>query len=153
MKVYRKFDSQRRFHVLGTAGTGTRAFPRFVFKTRAFGNATYKVAFKGNTNYRPSGSSSRVLVHRSMRSKLEDLSGHFHGFVKPKWNRKVVYLEKRSCANCSYRKVRTAKTGRHGYFHFDVPAPQRGRWWWRASTPATSRFIWSYSSIYTTQLR
>ena len=82
-----------------------------------------------------------------MNAKLEDGSGSFHGFVRPKWNRRVVYLEKRSCAACNYHRVRSTKSGPHGYFRFVVPAPRSGRWWWRASTPATGRFIWSYSAV------
>ena len=98
------------------------------------------------------GGPSRVLVYRQMNAKLEDGSGSFHGFVRPKWNRRVVYLEKRSCAACNYHRVRSTKSGPHGYFRFVVPAPRSGRWWWRASTPATGRFIWSYSAVFTTQL-
>ena len=85
---------------------------------------------------------------RQARGRL----GSFHGFVRPKWNRRVVYLEKRSCAACNYHRVRSTKSGPHGYFRFVVPAPRSGRWWWRASTPATGRFIWSYSAVFTTQL-
>ena len=153
VRLYRKLATQSRFHYLDRASTGSRPFPRFTFKTRAVGNADYRVVFRGNTGYRPSRATSRVLVQRSMRSNLEDGSGSFHGFVKPKWNRRAVYLEKRACPSCPYRKVKTMRSGRHGYFRFVVPAPRSGRWWWRASTPATSRFIWSYTSIYTTQLR
>ena len=153
VRVYRKLDSQSRFHLLGTRGTGTATYPRFTFKTNALGNAVYKVVFPGNRNYQRSGGTTRLLVHRQMRAKLEDRSGSFHGFARPKWNHRVVYLEKRSCASCSYHRVRKTKSGSHGYFRFVVPAPSHGRWWWRASTPATGRFIWSYSAVFTTQLR
>ncbi len=152
VKVYRKLDSQSRFHLLGTRSTGARTFPRFTFKTRALGNAVYKVVFRGNRNFQRSAGTSRVLVHRLMNARLEDGSGSFHGFVRPKWNRRVVILEKRSCAACSYHRVHTTKSGPHGYFRFVVPAPRSGRWWWRAATPATGRFIWSYSAVFTTRL-
>jgi hypothetical protein len=33
-----------------------------------------------------------------------------------------------------------------------VPAPRAGRWWWRASAPATTQFTWSYTGVFTTQL-
>ena len=72
------------------------------------------MVFRGNTEYRLSRATSRVLVHRSMRSNLEDGSGSFHGFVKPKWNRRAVDLEKRACPSCPYRKVKTMRSGRHG---------------------------------------
>jgi hypothetical protein len=152
VKIYRKLDSQQRFHLLGSRSTGSRPYPRFTFKTRALGNAVYKAVFRGNSNFQRSGGTSRVLVYRQMNAKLEDGSGSFHGFVRPKWNRRVVYLEKRSCAACNYHRVRSTKSGPHGYFRFVVPAPRSGRWWWRASTPATGRFIWSYSAVFTTQL-
>lgn len=152
VKIYRKLDSQQRFHLLGSRSTGNRPYPRFTFKTRALGNAVYKAVFRGNSNFQRSGGTSRVLVYRQMNAKLEDGSGSFHGFVRPKWNRRVVYLEKRSCAACNYHRVRSTKSGPHGYFRFVVPAPRSGRWWWRASTPATGRFIWSYSAVFTTQL-
>jgi hypothetical protein len=152
VKIFRKLDSQQRFHLLGSRWTGRGPYPRFTFKTFALGNAVYKAVFSGNRNFQRSGGTSRVLVYRQMNAKLEDGSGSFHGFVRPKWNRRVVYLEKRSCAACSYHRVRSTKSGPYGYFRFVVPAPGSGRWWWRASTPPTSRFIWSYSAVFTTQL-
>lgn len=152
VRIYRKLDSQAKFHYLASRWTGTRPYPRFQLRTRALGNAVYKAVFAGNPNFQRSAGITRVLVHRSMTARLEDGSGSFHGFVKPKWNNRVVYLEKRSCATCSYQRVRAARSGDYGYFRFVVPAPRTGRWWWRASTPASGRFIWSYSAVFTTQL-
>jgi hypothetical protein len=152
VKIYRKLDSQRTFHFLATRSTGTRPYPRFELRTRALGNAVYKVVYGGNSSYQRTGSSTRVLVHRSMRASLEDGTGRFHGVARPKYSHRVVYLEKRSCARCPWRKVRHTRSGAHGLFAFNVPAPRSGRWWWRASTPASGRFIWSYTGVYTTRL-
>ncbi len=152
VKLYRKLDSQQTFHYLATRSTGTRPYPRFQFRTRAIGNAVYKVVFGGNASYQRSAGTSRVLVHRAMRADLENRTGRFHGSVRPKWNHRAVFLEKRGCASCSWRRVRSTRTGAHGLYNFTVTAPRSGRWWWRASTPATGRFIWSYSGVFTTQL-
>ncbi len=153
VKLYRKLDGQTRFHYLSTKSTGTRPYPRFRFATRSRGNAVYKVVFAGNSSYQRSGSTTRVLVHRSMRAGLEDGSGRFHGTVRPNWNHRVVRLEKRRCASCSWHKVRSTRSNDRGRYRFTVPAPRSGRWWWRASTPATGPFIWSYTGVFTTQLR
>ena len=152
VRVYRKLDSQKTFHYLATRSTGTRPYPRFEFRTRALGNAVYKVVFRGNSSYQRTADATRVLVHRSMRADLEDGTGRFHGVVRPKYIHRTVYLEKRSCASCPWRKMRHSRTGDHGLFAFNVPAPRSGRWWWRASTPASGRFIWSYTGVFTTQL-
>src|SRR5262245_4840584 len=152
VRLYRKLDGTSRFHLLSVKSTGTQAFPRFRFATRSIGNATYKVVFGGNASYQRSVGLTRVLVHRAMPAQLEDRSGSFHGVVKPSWHHKRVYLEKRSCASCGWHKVRHARTGAHGHFQFTVSAPRSGRWWWRASVPASTRFIRSFTGIFATRL-
>lgn len=152
VKLYRKLDSQATFHYLATRSTGTRPYPHFTFRTRAIGNSVYKVVYAGNSDYQRTAGSTRILVHRSMRADLEDQSGRFHGAARPKYVHRAVYLERRPCASCPWRKVRSTRTGPYGAFRFFVSAPRTGRYWWRASTPATGRFIWSYTDVFTTQL-
>ena len=152
VKLYRRVDGSRRWVYLDSDVTSSTAYPTFGFRVRSKGNATYKVVFAGNPKLRRASGTTRVLVYRAMPARLEDGTGNFHGRVAPKWAHKRIYLEKRSCANCGWHKVRSGTTGHRGRFRFYVQAPSHGRWWWRTSTPATTRFIWSYSSVYTTQL-
>jgi hypothetical protein len=92
-------------------------------------------------------------VYRHFNAGIKDgpgaatLSGH----VDPFYNHKVVFLQKRSCATCNYVTVKTVPTGTGGVYHFSLPAPAKGRWWWRVATPATGAFIASWSGTFTTQ--
>jgi 5-hydroxyisourate hydrolase-like protein (transthyretin family) len=149
--LYRKLDGSR-FHRLRVARVGNGPYPRFVFTTRAIGNSTYRVVFRGNRHFQRSAGTTRVLSYRKVRAKIQDVTGDFHGLVMPNWKHRRVYLEKRSCAQCGWHKVRRTRTNGDARFHFHVTAPNSGRWWWRATVPASTRFIWSYSPVFTTTL-
>lgn len=152
VRLYRKLDGIQGWHYLTTTRTGATAYPRFVFRAVSRGNAMYKVVFAGNADYQAARGTTRVLVHRAVPARLKSGSGNFHGRVRPHWSHRTVHLDRRRCGSCSWRKVRSARTGEHGHFRFTVPAPRTGRWWWRVSVPATTSFIWSYSGVFTTRL-
>ena len=94
-----------------------------------------------------------MSVHRIFNPHLEDGSGRFHGRVQPRYHHKRVTLWKRSCASCGWHRVRHDRTSRRGHWRFEVGAPASGRFWWRASTPASARYTRSFSVVFTTQLR
>lgn len=153
VKLYRKLDGGSRWHYLDTRRTTTSSYPEFRFTASSIGNAHYRVRFAGNAQLQPSHRVTGVQVYRRISGRIEDRTGRFHGRVTPAYAHRVIYLEKRSCGTCGWRTVRTDHTGRRGHYSFKVGAPHRGRWYWRVSTPATTRFIRSYSGVFTTRLR
>ncbi len=152
VRLFRRLVGHSSWTYLARTRAGSGSSPKFVFRPTAVGNADYKVVFRGNSKLRRSSATTTLLVHREMRARLEDVSGNFHGTVRPNWVHRVIYLEKRSCATCSWHRARSAQTGKRGHFRFYVPAPRSGRWWWRASVPPKKRFIRSYTGVFTTQL-
>jgi len=152
VRLFRRLVGSSSWKYVALTRAGSGSSPTFVFRPKAVGNADYKVAFRGNSKLRRSSATTRLLVHRDMRARLEDISGNFHGTVRPHWAHRVIYLEKRSCATCSWHRARSTYTGDRGHFRFYVPAPRSGRWWWRASVPPKTRFIRSFTGVFTTQL-
>jgi hypothetical protein len=149
--LYRQIDGTTGWNPLGhDRTTYPSTAPKFAFKVRSKANASYKVVFKATHRCKRSSNATSVSVYRHFDAQLEDGSGRFHGRVTPGYGHKRIFLEKRTCANCGWDRVRAAKTGKKGTYSFQVGAPADGRWWWRVSTPATERFITSYSSVFTT---
>ncbi|MEP6664955.1 MAG: hypothetical protein ABJA81_00790 [Nocardioidaceae bacterium] len=153
VKLYRKLDGASSWRHVRNSATGRGGYARFLFRANTRANATYRVVFGGNANLQPSNGTTRVLAHRNIPAQLENGTGRFHGRVSPNWAHRRIFLEKRPCASCGWHRARRSQTGDRGRFRFSVPAPHQGRWWWRASAPSTTSFIWSYSGVYTTTLR
>ena len=148
VKLFRKMAGTSTWRPLGHQRTGDKG--RFAFKVRSKGNATYRVVFRGNKTFQPARGKTAVSVYRHFEAQLEDVSGRFHGRVIPGYAHKRLFLEKRPCADCGWHRARSKITGRHGRFHFTVGAPTSGRYWWRLRTPADTRFITSYSAVFST---
>jgi hypothetical protein len=149
VKLFRKFAGTRTWKPLGHQRTGDKG--RFAFKVRSKANATYRIVFRGNRKFQPARGVTSVSVYRHFETQLEDVSGRFHGRVIPGYAHERLFLEKRPCADCGWHRARSRMTGRHGKFHFTVGAPSSGRFWWRLRTPADTRFITSYSPVFSTR--
>jgi hypothetical protein len=152
VRVLRKLDGKSRWNHLATRRTTSTAYPHFRFRARSVGNARYRVRFGGNSRLQPSRNTTHVRVFRPISGRIENGSGRFHGQVSPRYAHRTVYLAKRSCGTCHWHRVRTGHTGSLSRYRFKVAAPHTGRWFWRVSTPGTTRFIRSYSGVFTTRL-
>jgi hypothetical protein len=152
VKLFRRLNGTSDWVFLQTRRTTQSAYPHFRFRVNSVGNARYRVRFGGNSRLQPSQNQTYVRVYRPVSGRIEDRTGRFHGRVTPHYGHRTVYLAKRSCAGCSWNRVRTDRTGPHGRYSFRVGAPRHGRWFWRVSTPASTRFIRSYSGVFTTRL-
>ena len=150
VKLYRKIHGSPNWKYLATKYTSHKNVPLFTFRVKSVANADYRVVYEGNKHLKRSRNATTVSVYRKFNAKIDDGSGRFHGRVTPRYGHRKVYLEKRSCANCGWHRVRSDRTGAHGLFSFIVGAPRHGRWWWRSSTPASPRFITSYSGVFST---
>lgn len=152
VKLYRKINGTTRWNYLQTKYTTNSDYPSFTFATNSVANATYQVRYPGNSNLQPSRARTKVFVHRHFHAQLEDRSGRFHGRVTPNYGQRWVHLQKRACATCSWNQVRSTTTGDRGGWSFTVGAPRNGRWFWRVTTPASTKYIRSYSGVFTTEL-
>jgi hypothetical protein len=149
VKLMRKMAGSGVWKPLGRQRTGDKG--RFAFKVRSKGNATYRIIFRGNAKFQPTRGATSVSVYRHFEAQLEDVSGKFHGRVIPRYAHERLFLEKRPCADCGWHRARSKMTGRHGSFSFTVGAPRHGRFWWRLKAPADTRFITSYSPVFSTR--
>jgi hypothetical protein len=151
--LYRRFNADSPWMRVGTDTTDNGATPRFIIPTPARMNARYKVVFAGDTTFRGSQVLTYVNVYRLFHGVITDGkdSASLHGSVTPFYNHRVIFLQKRSCATCSYVNYRHMSTGAGGAYRFSVPAPPKGRWWWRVAIPSTGAYIASHSGTYTTQ--
>lgn len=152
VKLYRRYNGTSAWKYLATGRTSRTSTPQFRFRPKARGNADYRVVFGGNSKAGRSRDATAVLVHRRITAKLEDSSGRFQGRVTPRYGNRVVSLDKRACASCGWRHVRSHRAGSKGGFSFDVNAPRKGRYFWRVSVRATRLFTRSYSGVFTTKL-
>lgn len=150
VRLYRKFAGTSTWQRLGGDYTSRQARPKFVFRARSKANAAYRVVFGGNKRLQSSRDITSVSVYRRIDARLQDGTGRFHGRVTPHYGHQKVSLQKRSCGTCSWRTVRNQRTSSRGRFSFTVGAPRTGRYFWRASTPATKKFIRSYSGVFST---
>lgn len=151
VKLYRKINGTRQWTFLQTRYTTQSAYPSFTFVANSVASAKYQVRYAGNSNLQPSRARTTVLVYRHFHASLEDGTGSFHGRVSPDYGSRRINLQKRSCAACGWHRVRSAQTGDRGGYSFTVGAPRNGRWFWRVSTPAGTKYIHSYSGVFTTE--
>lgn len=149
--LYRRVDGSDSWRLLGSDRTGYD-LGMFSFSVPSIANATYRVVYRGGPLLDRSRDAVRVLVYRPVSSQLADPSGVFSGRVTPRYAHRKVTLERRTCGSCSWQPLRSRTTGDYGRFRFEVGAPSAGRWFWRVSVPASTRFMRSYSGVYTTQL-
>jgi hypothetical protein len=153
VRLYRKLDGHSHWAYLAMRRTSSGTYPKFRFAVTASANATYRVVFRGNPSFARSSGSAGVDVYRTFDASLEDGSGRFHGRISPRYAHHTVYLDRRRCGGCSWHRVSTDRTSARSTFSFRTTAPRHRKNYWRVSTPATTKFIRSYSSVFTTQLR
>jgi hypothetical protein len=153
VKLYRRVSGTARYHFLRRQLTPSSGFREFVFHFRSVANASYMVICMGNKQMGPSAGFTMIWVHRVFNAGVTDGSprARFHGHVAPRYAHHVIYLQKRDCLRCNWHTVRHERTGRHGHFSFRIGAPRHGVWRWRVSTPPSTRYIASYSAVFTTR--
>lgn len=152
VKLYRQFDGSSRWTYLATKFTSQETYPKFGFRVVARANADYRVVYAGSNKLQPSRSATGLSVYRHFDAKIDDGTGRFHGRITPDYAHRIVSLDRRACATCGWHRIRSHQTGSRGTFSFIVNAPGQGRYFWRTSTPASIRFVRSYSAVFTTQL-
>ncbi|RYP84253.1 hypothetical protein EKO23_16480 [Nocardioides guangzhouensis] len=126
--------------------------------TTSVGNAIYRIVYSGGTSRAyagsESGTSPRLKGSRNPGGRVVTSHGrlYYRGDVNPGWGRKVVTIQKKSCASCAWRKYKSVRTSRNGSYSVRVGAPRRGKWFWRSTVAAASpRFVRGYGNLWTTR--
>ncbi len=150
VKVYRRLDGRSHWRYLGTKYTSHQVHPRFKFPTAMIGNADYRAVFPGNAKLRRSSRTTAVSVYRHITGQVNK-HAQFHGRIAPHYGHRAVYLDRRPCANCGWHRYRSGRTSSRGTYSFKLNAPRHGAYYWRISTPPSTRFIISHSGVFTTR--
>jgi hypothetical protein len=116
--------------------------------TKAVGNATYRVLYSGSGDYAPSDAALTGKIQRKL--DLQGVSGKragIKGKVSPKFKGKVVILKKQGKKWKRFKAVRTNKKSR---FVAYLPAPRRGKYFWRIQIASSKAFATTHSQTYYT---
>ncbi len=151
VSLFRRVGGTSKWQYVAATTTSQTKAPEFHFRTTVKVSARYQVRFTGDAAYKPARAATQLAVHRLIIGRIEDRSGRLHGRVGPGYAHRWVHLEKRNCASCGWKHVRTARAGDHGRYRFTVGAPRTGHWYWRLTTSATKKFVRSSSGVFTTR--
>lgn len=144
----RRLAGESTWKTLGEAtNEGAWSFPDLV----AVQNATYRVAYTGGTaddmttTYAGTLAQVDVKVARKLNSRgAEPRPGRFFikGSVKPKWKRKPVVIQRKTCKSCAWKKWDVVKTNRKGKFSARIYAKKKaGKIWYRPMVKPTTQFV------------
>lgn len=111
----------------------------------ARGNAVYTVNYAGGTggypqvNYAPTSASYSVNgVQRALSTKtLSGKRAGFTGKLTPAAKTKITVFKK---AGKKYKKFKTLKSNKKGKFKVVLPAPRRGKFYWRIVFKGNKQF-------------
>lgn len=116
--------------------------------TKAVGNATYRVLYSGAGDYAPSDAALSGKIQRKL--DLSGVSGKragIKGKVSPKFKGKVIVLKKQGK---KWKKFKTVRTNKKSRFVVYLPAPRRGKYFWRIQIASSKAFATTNSQTYYT---
>ena len=116
--------------------------------TTAVGNATYRVLYGGSGDYAPSDAAVTGKIQR--RLDLTAVSGKragIKGKVSPKYHGTVLVLKKQGK---QWKKFKTVRTDKRSRFVVYLPAPRRGKYFWRIQIASNKAFATTNSQTYYT---
>jgi hypothetical protein len=64
-----------------------------------------------------------------------------YGKVAPSYTGKRMTVQRKTCASCNYKTMRTIKVKAGSKYKTTLTAPAQGRWRWRLVTKADKKFI------------
>jgi hypothetical protein len=158
VSLQRRFPGKPWRTIASTTSSSYDGTYRFAAVT-ALQNAGYRVHYAGETWSDESGeltlaaSTSQVRaikVQRAFRLSSVQRNGGivFKGRVLPKYEGKVVQIQRRTCEQCAWRGWTKVRTNKRSRFAVRVAVPNRGTWDYRARTPKSSAFVLSTSDKY-----
>jgi hypothetical protein len=137
-------------HIRTTDTTSDATAPRFTFEVRTNANAFYRVVYAGDAEHSPSSATTQVWAYRTISTQIKPRLLQVYGKVAPNYAGKRLFVERKTCAACTWVRMWSKVVGPKSNYKVTLRAPAHGRWFWRLSTPATTRFIVSHSSVVTT---
>lgn len=137
---------------LGTR-TSSTSTGIFRFEThRPARNTDYRAVYRGEFLFAASSASTRVNVRRVLTSTMSDNSDDtftMSGSVAPKYAGKLIRLQRKTCASCSWSTITSSVTSSTSGWRFRVSGPSSvGTWSYRTYVPGDSTFLTSYSDTW-----
>ena len=115
---------------------------------KAVGNAAYRVIYSGTADYAPSSAGATSTVQRKLTFKnVGDRKVVLSGKVAPKYHGKVIFYKKHGKKWAKYKAVRTNKKS---HFKTSLPAPRKGRYYWKIEIPKSRAFAKTQSGKFYT---
>lgn len=125
---------------------------RFRLDVRGWSNVQYRVRYMGagygsgdsRLWFKKYTSGARTLwVRRDLNDALIRSGGKFYiwGNVDPGWANSYVYIQRKTCATCSWSGYKSARADSRGVFKIGIGVPSSGRWYFRAILPASASFV------------
>ncbi|WP_395659382.1 hypothetical protein [Nocardioides sp.] len=115
---------------------------------RAVGNATYRVLYSGTSEYEPSSAGAISHVQRKLAIKnVGTRRVVLSGTVSPKYHGKVTIFRKHGK---KWSRYKTLRTNAQSHFSTPLPAPRRGRYYWKIELPGTKSFATTQSGTFYT---
>ena len=147
----RRYKGSQSWEQIRTAATTQNSTaPRFTFEVRTNANAVYRVNFAGDENHLASSNSTAVSAYRTISRTIKPRLLQMSGKVAPSYAGKRLFIERKTCAACEYVRIRSAVVNAASNYKVTIAAPNKGRWFFRLTVPASPEFVTSYSGVVVT---
>jgi hypothetical protein len=146
VKVQRRLDGSSSWTTIATS-----SYAGYSGSAKAVSNATYRAVYSGGssstTTWSPSTATRSLKVQRNLT--INNLSGKkagFKGVIKPKKATKITVFKKQGKKFKKFKSLRSNKSGR---FTVVLPAPKRGKFFWKITFAGDRQFVTSTLKGYT----
>lgn len=129
-----------------TIKTATSAY---LYETiKAVGNANYRVLYSGSGDYSPSDAAVKSKVQRKIEVKnVGTRKVVLSGKVSPKYKGKAIIFKKQGK---KWKKWKTVRTNKKSQFRSALPAPRKGKFYWKVEVPSSKAFSKSQTGTFST---
>jgi hypothetical protein len=140
---------QRQLAGQSTWTTVASADSAYIYKSiKAVGNASYRVVYSGSGDYSPS--SAGVVAKVQHKMDITGTSGRqagLKGKASPKYHGKIAILKK---DGKKWKKFKTIRSDKKGHFSVKLPAPRKGKFFWKLTIKSSKAFAPTTSATYYT---
>lgn len=143
LTLERRFQDSSTWTQIRTTTTTVPSAPRWSFTVPTIKTAFYRVKFAGDDldgGHQPSQGTIKVSAFRKISLSLKSTTLAVWGKVAPNYTGQSMAVERKTCASCSYKKIRSIKVKAGSKYRTTLSAPAHGKWWFRLSTPTDKKF-------------
>lgn len=116
--------------------------------TTAVGNADYRVLYSGTADYAPTSAGVSAKVQRKLTIKnVGTRRVVLDGKVAPKYHGKVTIFKQHGK---KWRKYKTVRSNKRSHFSTPLPAPRRGKYYWKVEIASSKAFAKTQSGRFYT---